>query len=213
MLWSNVLDIIRGSLFVIAHAFGGSFGTAILIGSAAVRVALLPLTLRAARRRVRYERTLAALAPQLERIRNRYASQPARLVAETRDLHAAHGLSLVDSRTMAEALVTMPPAMALYSAIRGVAAKVGGFLWVTDLAKPDRWLAGLAAVVAGGIAWVSASSPQGRGLAQVVPVAVTSVITLLVLSHFSAALALYSIANSVIGGAERQIALRTPDGR
>jgi len=155
MLWPNILDVIRSSLFVLAHACGGSFGAAVLIGSAAVRVALLPLTLRAARRRVRQERVLASLAPQLERINKRYATQPSRLLAETRNLHAAHGLSFLDGRTLLESLVTMPPAVALYSAIRGFTTKVGGFLWVADIAQPDRWLAGLAAAVAAGLALLS----------------------------------------------------------
>jgi YidC/Oxa1 family membrane protein insertase len=212
MLWSNVLDIIRGSLFVLAHSFGGSFGAAILIGSALARVALLPITIRSARRRVRQERTLAALAPKLERIRKRHAAEPSRLVAETRALHEAHGISPIDRRTLVEGLVTMPPAIALYTAIRGIAGKVGGFLWVADIAKPDRWLAALAATVVGAIAWLSASSPAAKGFAQLVPVAVTSIITVLVLLHLSSALALYTIANSVIAGAERQIALRTTDG-
>jgi len=38
---------------------------------------------------------------------------------------------------------------------------------------------------------------------------VTGIVTLVVLSHLSAGLALYSIANSVVTGAERQIALRS----
>jgi len=42
---------------------------------------------------------------------------------------------------------------------------------------------------------------------------ITAVITLMVLSHLSAGLALYSIANSVINGAERQIAIRSSDTR
>jgi YidC/Oxa1 family membrane protein insertase len=213
MLWSNVLDVIRGSLFILAHWCGGSVGTAILVGSAAVRIALLPLTLRAARRRVHHERILAALEPELARLRQRYAAQPARLVTETRRLHAAHGVSAVDGRAFMEALVQMPPAISLYSAIRALGAKAGGFLWVTDLTKPDRWLAGLAASAAAAIAWLSAASPEGKSVVQAVPVIVTGVITLLVLWHLSAGLALYSIANSVVSGAERRIALRRAGDR
>jgi YidC/Oxa1 family membrane protein insertase len=211
MVWSNVLDVIRGTLFLLAHWCGGSFGSAILIGSAAARLALLPLTLRSARRRVRQERTMAALAPQLEQIQKRYAAQPARMVSETRALHAAHGISLLDRRNLVDALVQAPPAIALYSAIRGVAAKAGGFLWVADVAKPDRWLAVAAAGVTAGVAWFSLASPEGKTVTQVIPIVVTSVITLTILSHLSAGIALYSIANSVIAGAERQIAIRSLD--
>jgi YidC/Oxa1 family membrane protein insertase len=209
MLWSNLLDVIRGSLFVLAHWCGGSIGTAILVGSAAVRVALLPLTLRAARRRVRQERVVAALAPQLAQIKQRYASEPTRLVAETQKLHAAHGISTIDRQTLIDALVQMPAVMSLYSAIRGVGAKAGGFLWIADVTKPDRWLAALAATVAAAVAWLSLASPEGKTAAQAIPVLITGIITLLVLSHLSAGLALYSIANSVVGGVERRIALRT----
>jgi membrane protein insertase Oxa1/YidC/SpoIIIJ len=134
-------------------------------------------------------------------------------VAETRKLQAAHGVSLLDRRSLVDALVQMPPAIALYSAIRGIAAKAGGFLWVADVAKPDRWLAALAAGIAAAVAWISVLSPESKTAAQVIPVVVTGVITLLILTHVSAGVALYSIANSVIAGAERQIALRSPDGR
>jgi len=209
MLWSNTLDVIRATLFLLAHWCGGSFGSAILIGSAAARIALLPITLRAARRRVRQERIAAALAPSLAQIKKRYATQPVRLMEETRKLHAKHGLTALDGRSLAEGLVQMPPAVALYSAIRGVAAKAGGFLWIADISKPDRWLAMLAAGVAAGVAWISALSPEGRSAVQVLPVVIAGVITLLVLTHLSAGLALYSIANSVIGGAERRIAIRS----
>jgi YidC/Oxa1 family membrane protein insertase len=210
MLWSNLLDVTRSALFVLAHWCGGSVGTAILVGSAAVRVAMLPLTLRSARRRVAQERTIAGLAPQLASIKKRYASQPALLMSETQKLHAAHGVSPLDPRTLRDAMVQMPPAMALYSAIRGV-AKPGAFLWIGDIGKPDRLLAALAALIAAALAWLSASSPEGKSIAQALPVIVTGVITLTILSHLSAGLALYSIANSVISGIERQIAIRTAD--
>lgn len=210
MLWSNFLDVTRSALFVLAHWCGGSFGTAILVGSAAVRVAMLPFTLRSARRRLAQERTLAALAPELERIKKRYATQPTVLMTETQKLQAAHGVSPLDPQTLRAAFLQMPPAMALYSAIRGV-AKPGGFLWIGDIAKPDRLLAALAAIIAAAMAWLSASSPEGKSVAQAVPVIVTAVVTLAILSHLSAGLALYSIANSVIAGIERQIAIRTAD--
>jgi len=209
MLWSNILDVFRSSLFVLAHWCGGSIGTAILLGSAALRVALLPVTLRAARRRVEQERTMASLAPELAQIKKRYATQPTRLVAETQKLQAAHGISPIDARTLRDSLVQMPAVVALYSSIRNLGAKAGRFLWVADITKSDRWLAALAATVAAGIAWVSLAPSEAKSATQVIPMLVTGIVTLVVLSHLSAGLALYSIANSVVTGAERQIALRS----
>src|SRR4249920_3279551 len=64
MLWSNLIDVLRGSLFVLAHWFGGSFGAAILVASALMRLALLPVTIGATRRRMLREQKLRELAPE-----------------------------------------------------------------------------------------------------------------------------------------------------
>ena len=52
----NAIDLLRSSLFVLAHWFGGSFGAAIIGASIALRVLMLPLTLPATRRRLRWSR-------------------------------------------------------------------------------------------------------------------------------------------------------------
>ena len=208
MLWSHLVDFVGSALFVCAQWFGGSFGAAILVGSTLVRVALLPVTARAARRRVERERKLAALAPQLERIKKRHADRPERMLAETQRLYAANELSMLDNHSLVASLVQFPPAALLYSAIRNSSVKGGSFLWVADLAKPDRLLAGLASLIAATLAWVSAGSQSGKPGAQVTSVIITGVVTLLILSQLSAGLALYSIANSTIGGIERLLALR-----
>jgi YidC/Oxa1 family membrane protein insertase len=209
MLWSNLIDVLRGSLFVLAHWFGGSFGAAILVASAAMRLALLPLTLPATRRRLIREQKMRALAPRLAELNRRHAREPELLFAATQRLHEAHGLSVFDRRGFMDSLVSLPPGAALYSAIRGGAQRLGGFLWIADLAKPSRLLAAIAGGVVGAIAWSSLPAPTARGVTQMFPVVVTMGITAFVLSHLSAGVALYSLSNSVIGAVERAIALRT----
>jgi YidC/Oxa1 family membrane protein insertase len=209
MLWSNVIDALRGSLFVLAQVCGGSFGAAILIASALMRVALLPLTIPATRRRLLREQKLRALAPELAEIKRRYADKPDLLFAETRKLHDAHGVALFDRRAAFDSLVAFPPAAALYAAIRGAADHAGRFLWVADLAKPDRLLSAVAAVIAGAGAWVSSSNPGATSAPQLFPAIIATIVSFVVLSHFSAGLALYSVSNTIIGVAERAIAGRT----
>jgi membrane protein insertase Oxa1/YidC/SpoIIIJ len=209
MLWSNLIDVLRGGLFVLAHWLGGSFGSGILVASAAIRIALLPATLPATRRRLVREKKLRALAPELADLKRRYADKPESFLAASQKLHEANGLAFFDKRSMFDSLVTFPPAAALYSAIRRTAQGAGGFLWVADLAKPDRALAAGAAVIAGCFAALSASAPGARNLSQILPVLVTTAVTFLMLSHFSAGLALYSVSNSIIGAVERVIAAKT----
>src|ERR1041384_7461872 len=47
--WNLLVDAIRLALFTSAHVLGGSAGAGILAFSLIVRIALLPITLRAAR--------------------------------------------------------------------------------------------------------------------------------------------------------------------
>ncbi|MEP6494351.1 MAG: YidC/Oxa1 family membrane protein insertase [bacterium] len=208
MLWSTLIDVLRGSLFVLAHWCGGSLGAAILLASAGTRLALLPVTFRATRRRLLQEQKLRDLAPALEQIKRAHAKQPEVVFAKTREVHAANGVSLFDSRTITGSLIQWPPAAALYGAIRGVATGAGGFLWISDLARPDRLLTATASVVAGGAAWIATAGSGAKGPSAVVPVIVSVAITVLILSHLSAGLALYSITNSAVGIAERALAVR-----
>ncbi len=210
MLWSNVIDLLRGSLFVLAHWCGGGLGTAIIVASAAVRVLLLPLTLPAARRRLAREHTMRELTPVLERIKKTHAGRPDLVAEATQRAYASRGLSMVDARGAIDSLVQFPPAVALYRAIRGAAqAGRSGFLWIHDLATPDRALATLAAVVTGFAARAAASGTGPNGTPHLAPAIVAAIVTALVLWHLSAGLALYSIVNSLIGALERAIARRT----
>ena len=209
MLWSNLIDVLRGSLFVLAHWFGGSFGAAILVASALMRIALFPVTLGATRRRLLREQKLRELAPELADIKRRHADNPDLLFAATQRAHAAHGVPLFDPRAALDSLVSLPPAVALYSAIRGTAGNAGRFLWVGDLAKPDRLMAIVAAGIAAAGAWVSSATPGAANTSQTLAVVLAGVLTFLFLSHLSAGLALYSVSNSIIGAAERVIAART----
>jgi membrane protein insertase Oxa1/YidC/SpoIIIJ len=171
-----------------------------------MRLALLPATIGATRRRLLREQKLRELAPELADIKRRHADKPDLLFAATQRAHEAHGVPLFDRRAILDSLVSFPPAVALYSAIRGTA---GRFLWVGDLAKPDRLMAITAAIIAAAGAWVSSAAPGAANTSQTLAVLLAGVVTFLFLSHLSAGLAIYSVSNSVIGVAERMIAART----
>jgi membrane protein insertase Oxa1/YidC/SpoIIIJ len=114
-------------------------------------------------------------------------------------------------------LAQLPIALGIYSAIRGIGERAGSFLWVRNLARPDRALALLGALVAGGLSWVSASAqtlngaPAGsaaRGVALGVSLLLTAGLTLAALSHMSAGVAVYSITSSLAGFGEQRLIAR-----
>jgi YidC/Oxa1 family membrane protein insertase len=205
----NLVDLLRSSLFVLAHWFGGSFGAAIVVASLVLRIAMLPITLRATRRRLMLEAKLRALAPDVERLKKRYAGRPQELILATQRLHDEKGIKTVDGRSLIDMLVQFPPAALLYSAIGRVARDAGGFLWVRSLVAPDRALALVAAGISAGAAWLAARSPETRTAASLAPIAITGVIAYVFLSHISAGVALYSITNSVVAAVEQAVVLRS----
>ena len=209
MLWSNIVDILRGSLFALAHVCGGSFGAAILLASAAMRVALVPITFSATRRRLIQERKLRAIAPHTEALKKRHAKKPDDLAVAMQQLYADNDIAFFDRRSLLSGLASFPPGAALYAAVRAAASRAGGFLWIGDLATPDRLLAVGASGLAGLLAWLTAAHGDSKPASQMIPVLVTTTVSLVVLWHLSAGVALYSVSSSIIGAAERAIAERT----
>jgi len=208
MLSSILLDLARAGLFAVAHWCGGSVGAAIVVASAALRIVMLPVSVRATRRRLEREATLRALGPELAGLQRRYANRPRELWAATRRLHEARGLSGLDRRSLVDSLLQFPPAAVLYSAIRALPPGAGGLLWMRDLVSPDRALAALAAIATAAPAWGSAAGGEGGRIAPLAPLVVSAVITFAILSHLSAGVALYSVTNSAIGAAEQAVVRR-----
>jgi membrane protein insertase Oxa1/YidC/SpoIIIJ len=133
MLWSNLIDVLRGSLFVLAHWFGGSFGAAILVASALMRIALFPVTPGATRRRLLREQKLRELAPELADIKRRHADKPDLLFAATQRAHEAHGVPMFDPRAALDRSSPFPRWRST-PAIRGTAEMPAFFAW--RFAKP-----------------------------------------------------------------------------
>src|SRR5256886_7149918 len=70
-------DFFRAAIFAAAQVFGGSLGAGIIAVSLGVRLALLPLTIRLARRALAQQAILARLQPKLQRLQRRYRNDPA----------------------------------------------------------------------------------------------------------------------------------------
>ena len=196
-MWGSFVELLRASIFGAAHVCGGSLGSGILLVSAAIRLALLPLTLRLARRAREQQARLATLKPQLDALQRRYANDPRRLMTEVRALHEQHGIKLVTPDGLVGLAIQLPVFGGLLAAIRtGLGAKVR-FLWVADLARPDRTLVlGVAALTA----WVASRAPatpaQPGGQTAVMLIAMIG--TLAFLWSASSALALSAGAGSFV---------------
>lgn len=197
--WDALVELLRESVFVLAHLFGGSLGSAIAALSVTVRLLLLPLTLRTALRVREHQLRLRTLAPTLERLRARYAHDPMQLAARTRALYRRHGLRPIPEGVFRAALVQLPLGAALYQAISGGLGAGHRFLWISDLAKPDALLATAVAALAAGATAATPSATGNSGPAAHLPVFLSGAVTLLVVWRVAAGVGVYWGASSLVG--------------
>jgi YidC/Oxa1 family membrane protein insertase len=200
--WAFVVDLVRALVFSAAHVCGGSIGGGILLVSTIVRIALLPLTLRMARRMMAHQAKLTALKPELERLEGRHGKGTPRLAEATVEFYREHDVSVLPPGTLKSALVQIPIGAALYRAFSSGMGPRLKFLWIGDLARPDA----LVALAAAGLAGVAAatSTPTSNR------VALTSgAITLFFAWRLSASVGLYWVASNGVGVAQSLILRRS----
>jgi len=201
--WAFVVDLVRALVFSAAHLCGGRIGGGILVVSTIVRVALLPLTLRMARRAMEHQAKLATLKPELDRLQRRHGKGTQRLAEATMELYREHDIAIVPRGTVKSALVQMPIGAALYQAFTtGIGPRLK-FLWIGDLARPDALVAVSAAVLAGIAATIG--SPTSNRAAMWT----ASVITFVLAWRLSASVGLYWVASNGVGVAQSLILRRT----
>lgn len=208
-MWSAFVELIRMTIFTAAHVCGGSLGAGILAVSVAMRLALLPVTLRLARQARVQQARIAALRPQIERLQRRNANDPARLMRETQALYAANGIRLLTPAGLVGFLVQLPLLSGLFAAVRaGLGARVR-FLWIGNLALPDALLIVVVTVLSAS-SMLLVPRPQGATAAShtLVMLLVGGGLTLFFLWSASSAVALSLGAGSLVSGLQSWILAR-----
>ena len=196
-MWDSFVDLLRAVIVSVAQLCGGSLGGGIILVSAGIRLALLPLTLRLARRARAQQARIAALRPEIEALQRQYANDRQRLMREVRDLYAAHDIKLLTPDGLIGVAIQLPLLSGLFAAVRtGLGTNVR-FLWVSDLAKPERLLAlAVTALTAWGIS--GAPTPPGPSASPNPMVLISVVGTLVILWTASSAVALSVGAGSLV---------------
>lgn len=207
--WSLVVDLVRAAVFSAAHLCGNSLGSGILAVSLLIRIALLPLTLRAARRMLAHQVRVAAMAPELAKIRTRYDADRAGAAQATAALYQRNNVGIMPPGAIGTLLVQMPIGAALYQAVGSGLGRAARFLWIGDLARPDAIVAAAAAVLAG-VATATATM-GGAGAANVTRtgIIVSALMTLALAWRLSASVGLYWVASNSVGVAQGLILRRS----
>jgi YidC/Oxa1 family membrane protein insertase len=195
-MWTDFVDLVYMTLLSVSTALGGSMGWAIAVVSFAVRLVLLPITLRMAYRGLEVQAAIGRLAPLLKGIREKHKKDQHRIAQETAALYQANGIQIVSGGSLATLALQTPVFVALFEAIRRGLANGGRFLWVRDLGVPDGLLAlGCATVTA----WSSALAPNLPESQRAPAIVIPALLTLLFLSRMAAGISIYSLSSGVVG--------------
>jgi len=188
VVWSIFVEGIAALLTQLAQLLDGSFGLAVIALALSVRLMLLPMTLKVAEQGWYRQRQMAALKPELKRLREHHAEDPAAYASAAQTLYREHGLTKGLGSSLRVAAVQAPIGAGIYEAIRQGMAGAGSFLWIPRLARPDLWLALIVAVLSFLAMWLNPAIPeQARTLLQLLPVLVSFVLVW----HLAAGLGLY----------------------
>lgn len=202
MIWSGLIDVVRALVFAASHVCGNSVGGGILLVSFAVRIALLPMTLRVARRMQEHQAHITALAPELERLRRRHGDDRSGLAEATAALYRRNGISIMPRGVIGSFLVQAPIGAALYRAFASGLGPRSGFLWVADLARPDAFVALISAVLAGMAVGVGPSTSK-------TVIATNMLLTGFLAWRLSASVGLYWVASNGVGAVQSLVLRRS----
>jgi YidC/Oxa1 family membrane protein insertase len=186
-------DTLASLMAFLASLFDGSMGWAILCLALAVRLILLPLTLRLSRRMLANQQKMKALAPQVEAIRERLKDKPQEAFAAVSALYKEHGVQMFDRSSLVGALVQLPVFGLLYRTVSNASAGSGPFLWMKSLASPDAALTAFVLLLTGVAAYYFPSASADPSMLMV---ALQVAIMAFMLWKLSAGLGLYWAASS-----------------
>lgn len=129
---SSVTSLLTGIIEQL-HGLTGNYGVAIILLTIMIRVVLLPLTSS----QTRAMKKMQQLQPEIQKLQKKYRNDPQKLNEKTMALWREHNVNpLAGCLPM---LIQLPILWAFFAALRGYDFRADpGFLWVADLAVPDK---------------------------------------------------------------------------
>jgi YidC/Oxa1 family membrane protein insertase len=131
--WTGILALAFLRILKIFHAFVGNWGWDIVLLTLALRIGMLPMSIRSQRSMIRMQR----LQPQMERLRAQFKDDPDRLNKEMVDLYKRNHVNPLGG--CAPMVIQLPVFIGLYEALlNAVELRHAPFiLWIKDLSAPD----------------------------------------------------------------------------
>ncbi len=193
-MWKLVSEALLNFMNLL-HSYVQDYGVAIILLTACVKGVLWPLQNKANRSM----RKMAALAPHMQALREKYKDDPTKMNQEVMKLYKEHGVNPVGG--CLPMLIQIPIFFGLFTML-GQAAELrnASFLWISDLSQPDTvaYLPGfnfpinvLPILMGASNVWLMRMTPNTGDAMQRRILMFMPLIFLIFCYNFAAALALY----------------------
>ncbi len=186
-IWAMWLDSIGSVIAALSSDAGLGFGLAVVVATVLLRTALLPLAWPIAYRACIRQKKMTKLQPELRALQDRFRAKPDLYLQRMQELYRAHGLTMLDGKSLVGGLAQLPVFLGMFQALRSAGDGVK-FLWVPNLLRPDVVLALIAGLTTALMMAVNPDLPEQVRLFMIIVPAVIAIVAAL---QFSSALAIY----------------------
>ena len=130
----SFFDLVHNAIFTVIPNKNISYGLAIILFTAIIRVLLLPLSIK----QTKSQAKMQEIQPEIQKVQAKYKNDPQKSQQEVMKLYKEHGANPLSG--CLPLIIQMPVLFAMYS-VYYTNTKINGFgfLWLSDLSKPDKF--------------------------------------------------------------------------
>lgn len=195
-IWDTWLEAIRTIVTSLAADAGLGVGLAVVVATVLLRTLVLPIAWPIAYRACVRQKKLAKLQPELRALQERHRDEPDVYLRKLTELHKAHGIAMVDAKTLVGGLAQLPLFLGMFQVLRTV-GDGARFLWVPNLLRPDVALAVIAGFTT---ALMMAVNPDMPEQIRIFMIVVPSIVAVAAALQFSSALTIYWATSNIFSG-------------
>lgn len=191
-IWTAWTALLENSINLLAAQLGLSEALAIVTLTLLARLALMPLSFRAAYDMYQNQTALRAAKPEIEHLKEVYKDNPSEVAKRTMALYKKRGIKFFGKTMIYNIGSQGVLGLGLFHTLKNMTFS-SKFLWITSLAKPDVILAlAVGALMFASMFLMPGSAQQASLLILLIPM----VISVFVLMSFPSAIGIYWAASN-----------------
>ncbi|MDG1751619.1 MAG: membrane protein insertase YidC [Thalassotalea sp.] len=193
-LWTVVLSLFNEAITLLSANFSGDQAIAIIVFTLIFKLILMPLQLKSSLKLQTNKSAIAKLKPQLERLKAKHVGDPKALFLHSSKLYKKHDISFVDQASIMNLASQGVFGFAMFQTIQALKLSAP-FLWITNLAKPDVYLA----LIVGFLTYLATILTPGMAeQSNQMIVLLPAVLSVIAVAVFPSALGLYWATSNIV---------------